>query len=112
MTVADLIEDDRSEPDSIEQHLIRIERLLAIGFAEQVQAKRDAHEVGDDVAAEILMRSLAWTPAGELRRAVVKATGRSEPTVKRRLKKLVELGALDRRGETTAVEYRCTGFLG
>jgi hypothetical protein len=77
-----------------------------------VQAKRDAHEVGDDAAAEILTRTSAWISAGQLKRAVVKATGQSGPTVKRRLKKLVELGALDRRGETVAVEYRCTGFLG
>jgi hypothetical protein len=112
MTLADRVEGPRSEADSIAQHLLRIERLLAIGFAEQLQAKRDAHEVGDEVAAEILARTSAWTPAGELKRAVVNATRQSEPTVKRRLKKLVELGALDRRGETAAVEYRSTGLLG
>jgi Fic family protein len=43
---------------------------------------------------------------------VAKATGQSEPTIKRRLNTLVKLRALDRRGQGPSVEYRNTGLLG
>jgi hypothetical protein len=36
------------------QILLRVERLLAIGFAEQVQSLRAANDVGDPGSAEIL----------------------------------------------------------
>jgi DNA-binding transcriptional ArsR family regulator len=98
--------------EQVETHLIRVERLLAIGFAEQVQERREAAEIGDETSAEILRRAPGWTGAGELKRAVVKSTGQSEPTVKRRLNKLTELGALERRGQGPSTEYRNTGLYG
>ena len=98
--------------DRVETYLIRIERLLAVGFAGQVQERREAAEIGDETSAEILRRAPRWTAAGELKQAVVKSTGQSEPTVKRRLNKLTELGALDRRGQGPSTEYRNTGLYG
>jgi hypothetical protein len=102
----------REEVGSLEQRLLRIERLLGIGFAEQVQAKRDRYDVGDEVAASILERTSDWTAAGELKREVEGATGGSSMTVKRRLNRLVEIDALERRGKAAATEYRNTGLLG
>jgi hypothetical protein len=104
-----------AEPAILEQvqnSLIRIERLLAIGFGEQIQALREARGVGDSASVELLRRTPGWTPAGDLRRSVAKSTDQSEVTVRRRIDGLLELGALERRGKTTSVEYRSTGLLG
>ncbi len=98
--------------DQLEHVLLRVESLLSIGFAARVRELREGADIGDEVSAEILRRALAWTPAGELKQAVTKATGQSEPTVKRRFNKLVELGALERRGQGPATEYRNTGLYG
>jgi Fic family protein len=102
--------DERLE--RLESQLVRIERILSIGFAAQVRELREDAEIGDEVSAEILRRTPTWTPAGELKQAVTKANGQSEPTVKRRFKDLVEIGALERRGQGTSTEYRNTGLFG
>jgi hypothetical protein len=99
-------------PGQIEQTLLRIERLLRIGFAEEVQAVCEAEGVGDPVSAAILERIPGWTAAGVMKRAVIKATNQGARTVERRLQKLVELGALETRGKTASLEYRNTGLLG
>jgi hypothetical protein len=107
--------DNSPTPDAIEQaqhRLLRIERLLMIGFTEQIQAKRERFEVGDEVSAAVLERTHDWTPAGPLKGEVESATGGSSMTVKRRLNRLVEVGALERRGKTASTEYRNTGLLG
>jgi hypothetical protein len=104
-----------SQDPSLEQlgvQLTRIERLLAIGFAPQVEAAREQAGVADAVTAEILSRTSSWTSAGDLNHRVGKAAGQSERTVQRRLTQLVEIGALERRGQTTSTEYRSTGLLG
>jgi Fic family protein len=102
--------DERLE--RLESQLVRIERLLSIGFAAQVRELRKNADIGDEVSAEILRRTPTWMPAGELKLAVTKASGQSEPTVKRRFKDLVDLGALDRRGQGPSTEYRNTGLYG
>jgi hypothetical protein len=104
------------DPDShdikdLEYGLARIENLLSIGFAAQVTELREREDIGDDVSDQILRRARAWTPAGELKQSVIEATGQSE-TVKRRISNLVDLGALERRGNNRSTEYRNTGLYG
>jgi hypothetical protein len=103
-------EDARLE--QLEMQLTRIERLLAIGFAAQIEAARERAGVNDEVTAAILARASVWISAGALKRAAVKRSGQSERTVNRRLNQLVELDALERRGKTSSTEYRSTGLLG
>ncbi len=98
--------------EALEHHLVMIERMLAIGFGEQIKARRAAVGLDDEVAEAILARTALWTPAGELKREVEKATGQSDMTVKRRFKRLVEVGALESRGKTVSTEYRNTGLFG
>lgn len=98
--------------EGLESRLTRIESLLSIGFGAQVRELREGAEIGDDVSRHILVRARAWTPAGELRQSAIEATGQSEPTVKRRISKLVDLGALERRGNNRSTEYRNTGLYG
>ena len=104
-----------SENPAIEQlgvQLTRIERLLAFGFAQQVEEARERAGVADTVTAEILRRASGWTSAGHLNQEVGRAAQQSARTVQRRLTHLVELGALERRGQTSSTEYRSTGLLG
>jgi len=98
--------------EQLEVQLTRIERLLAIGFAPQIDTAREQAGVGDEMTAAILALSLRWTPSGGLKRAAAERCGQSERTVNRRLTQLVELGALEQRGKTTSTEYRSTGLLG
>jgi hypothetical protein len=77
-----------------------------------VRELREDAKIGDGVSTEILRRTPAWIPAGELKQAVQKASGQSEPTVKRRFKDLVEIEALERRGQGTSTEYRNTWLFG
>lgn len=100
---------------SLEQlgmQLTRIERLLAIGFAAQIDERCERAGVGDDVTAAIPAQAPTWISAGTLNQAARKASGQSGRTVNRRLNRLVELGALERRGQTSSTEYRSTGLLG
>lgn len=103
---------DEDRFDLLEYRLARIERLFAMGFTEQIRAKRKAAGVDDQVVAAILERTGQWSLAGPLKTAVESASGQSSMTVKRRLKELVELGALEKRGQTTSTEYRSTGLFG
>jgi len=105
-------EADEDRLDSVEHRLALIEHLLAIGFSEQIGARREAAGVNDQVVAAILERTGEWIPAGQLKAAVEVASGQSAMTVKRRLKELVKLGALDKRGQTASTEYRSTGLFG
>lgn len=98
--------------EQVETHLARVERLLQIAFADQVQERREEADIGDEVSVQTLRLAPTWTAAGGLKRAVVKSTGQSEPTVKRRLNKLTQLGALERRGQGPSTEYRNTGLYG
>ena len=98
--------------ERVENHLIRLERLLAIGFALQIEAARERAGVGDEVTATILAQASSWISAGSLKRATVKRSGQSERTVNRRLNQLLELDALEQRGKTSNTEYRSTGLLG
>jgi hypothetical protein len=98
--------------DQLGMQLTRIERLLAIGFASHVEEARERAGVADAVTAEILPRASGWTSAGHLKQEVGKAAPQSGRTVQRRLTHLVELGALERRGQTSSTEYRSTGLLG
>jgi hypothetical protein len=101
-----------SDLEQLGVQLTRIERLLAIGFAPQVEATRERAGVGDEVTTVILSGASCWTSAGALKGAAKEATGQSDSTIKRRLGRLVELGALVERGTTSDKEYRSTGFLG
>jgi hypothetical protein len=103
---------DKDYFDLLEHRLSRIERLLAIGFGEQIQAKREIAGVDDQVVAAVLERTGTWSPAGPLKAKVEAATGQSAMTVKRPLKELVDLGALEKRGQTASTEYRSTGLFG
>lgn len=103
---------DEDRLDSLEHRLARIERLLAIGFTEQIHARRKTAGVDDQVVSAILERTGQWSPAGPLKAAVEAVSGQSAMTVKRRLKELVSLGALEKRGQTASTEYRSTGVLG
>lgn len=103
---------DEERLDLLEHHLARIERLLAIGFSEQIRARCAAAGVDDQVVAAILERTGQWSSAGSLKTAVEAATGQSARSVERRLKELVELGALEKRGQTASTEYRSTTLLG
>jgi hypothetical protein len=103
---------DEERLDLLEHRLVRIERLLAIGFIEQIRARRAAAGVDDQVVAAILERTCQWSSAGPLKTGVEAASGQSARTVKRRLKELVELGALEKRGQSASTEYRSTGLLG
>jgi hypothetical protein len=98
--------------EGLESRLARIESLLSIGFERQVSERREREDIGDAVSHQVLLRARAWTPAGELKQAVINSTGQSEPTVKRRFNKLVDLGALERRGKGPSTEYRNTGLFG
>jgi hypothetical protein len=110
MSTESTSEDARLE--QLELQLARIERLLAIGFAAQIEAARERAGVNDEVTVAILARASVWISAGALKRAAVKRSGQSERTVNRRLNQLVELDALERRGKTSSTEYRSTGLLG
>jgi hypothetical protein len=98
--------------EQLQHTLLRIERLLAIGFAEPVGALRAGLDLGDPVSAAILRCCPAWTPAGRLKGEVAKASGGSGTTIKRRLAALQKAGALESRGKTASLEYRNTGLLG
>jgi Fic family protein len=98
--------------EQLETQLIRIERLLAIGFAEQLAARREEAGLGGQVSVAILERSATWMPAGPLKAAVEAATKQSSMTVKRRLKDLLEAGALEKSGKGSSTAYRSTGLLG
>jgi hypothetical protein len=98
--------------EQLATQLTRIERLLAIGFAGQIEERRKEVGVDDAVTAAILTNTSGWTAAGVLKQASMRASGQSEPTVKRRLNRLVELGALERRGQGPSTEYRTTARLG
>jgi hypothetical protein len=110
MSTESTSEDARLE--QLEMQLARIERLLAIGFAAQIEAARERVGVNDEVTATVLARASAWISAGALKRAAVKRSDQSERTVNRRLNQLVALDALERRGKTSSTEYRSTGLLG
>jgi hypothetical protein len=103
---------DEGRLEQLEVQLTRIERLLSIGFASQIEVVREHAGVGDEVTAAILTLSQHWTSAGGLKRAATERCGQSERTVNRRLTRLVELGALEQRGKTASTEYRSTGLLG
>lgn len=98
--------------ERVENHLIRVEHLLKIGFAAQLEAVRERAGVGDEVTATILAQASSWISAGSLKRVAVKRSGQSERTVNRRLNQLLELDALKQRGKTSSTEYRSTGLLG
>jgi hypothetical protein len=103
---------DAERLEALQHHLVRIERLLEVGFSEQIKARRAAVELDDGATAAILARTATWTAAGSLKRDVEKATGQSDMTVKRRFKRLLEVGALESRGKSVSAEYRNTGLLG
>jgi hypothetical protein len=103
---------DADRLDSLEHRLTRIERLLAIGFSEQIRIRREAADIEDPVVNAILERTSEWAPAGPLKAGVEAASGQSARTVERRLKDLVKVGALEKRGQTASTEYRSTGLFG
>jgi hypothetical protein len=90
----------------------RLERLLAIGFSEQLAAKRAHAGLEDPAFAAILRRTQSWSAAGPLKLAVVRETSQSEPTIKRRINRLVECEALEVRGGGPTTEDRSTGLFG
>jgi len=98
--------------EKLGMQLARIERLLAIGFAADIEGARERAGVGDEVTAGVLANASGWISAGELKRVAAERSGQSERTVIRRLNRLVELGALEQRGKTSSTEYRSSGLLG
>lgn len=100
------------EMERLEHRLLRLERLLAIGFSDQIAARRQELGFDDAASAAILRLCVEWTPAGELKKKVIAASGQPQRTVIRRLSGLVDHGALERRGKTASIEYRSTGLLG
>jgi hypothetical protein len=104
--------DTETNIEQLQHSLVKVERLLAIGFSEQIRGERKNAEIDDEVSAEILRRTATWTAVGALKREVQKATGQSGKTVQRRFNKLIEVGALERRGNATSTEYRNSGLFG
>jgi hypothetical protein len=98
--------------EQLATQLTRIERLLAIAFAAQIEAARERAGVGDEVTVAILAQASGWISAGALKRAAAERSGQSERTVNRRLNRLVELEALEQRGKASSTEYRSSGLLG
>ena len=61
--------------------------------------------------AAILNATSKLTPAGKVVTEVKKKTGQSPATINRRITSLMELGALERHGGGSAVQYRATGLV-
>jgi hypothetical protein len=72
---------------------------------------RESHALERDAVSTALLRHTDdWHAAGELKTVVMKATGQSEPTVKRRIAELVARGALLRKGAGRTISYRSSGL--
>jgi hypothetical protein len=99
--------DDRD--DEVLRRLDLLIALTRVGVRDALM--RESRALGEDpVSAALLQQSEEWRPAGELKSLVVRETGQSEPTVKRRIADLVGRGALLRDGAGRSVRYRNSGL--
>jgi hypothetical protein len=91
----------------------RLDKLIAITQLVHKDAIDRAREriFGDAANRAILESSTDWVPAGRLQAGVMKATGQSQPTVKRRIADLVANGVLAKQGGGGNVSYKATGLI-
>lgn len=98
--------------DRDEEMVRRLDLLIAltrVGVRDALAREARALEQ-DAVSAALLRHSEDWRVAGALKALVIKETGQSEPTVKRRIADLVGRGALLRQGAGRTVSYRNSGL--
>ncbi len=95
--------------EPLERKLDLLIALTRVGVREQLEAEL-AELKGDPVSSTILKNAAEEIAAGKLKTVVMKATGQSEPTVKRRLAELVARGAISRDGAGGSITYRSTGL--
>jgi predicted HTH transcriptional regulator len=98
-----------SDLSALEQKLDLLIALARVSVRDQLARERRLIDE-DPVSAEILRATQDWTPAGKLKEDVRRATGQSEPTIKRRIADLVSRGALARQGAGRTVSYRTSGL--
>ncbi|MFQ5884597.1 MAG: hypothetical protein ACE5IO_05795 [Thermoplasmata archaeon] len=78
----------RSEEDRIIQRLDTLIALQAYSQKKDLQAR--FQEIRDDVCGEILSRTDDWIISGDLKGEVSNATGKTERTVRTRMKEMRE----------------------
>lgn len=96
----------------ITNRLDTIISLLKLAHREPLgEFRRELTE--DPVSAAILAATAGDEPvgAGVLKNKVMKATGESESTVKRRIAALVAMGALSKEGGGNTTAYKSTGLI-
>jgi hypothetical protein len=84
--------------------------LFKLAHREEIEAARTAIRA-DKVHAAILDGAKKWTPAGKLKTAVTKKTGKGGTTFADRVAELLETGALEKQGGGPTTEYRSTGLV-
>jgi hypothetical protein len=98
-----------AEPDLLGQKLDLLIALTRIGVSHALQREREVL-AADPVSVELIKRCRETTPAGALKDAVLKATGKGKATVERRMADLVSRGVLIREGSGGQVTYRSSGL--
>jgi predicted HTH transcriptional regulator len=98
--------------EDILNRLDTIISLLKLAHRERLAEVRE-ELAADDVSAAILEATAGDQPvsAGSLKNKVMKATGESESTVKRRIAGLVAMDALSKQGGGPTTAYKSTGLI-
>jgi hypothetical protein len=98
--------------DIIKNQLDTIISLLKLAHRDALnEVRRDL--TSDDVPAALLEKTAGDEPvgAGVLKEQVMKQTGQSDSTVKRRIAELVAMGALVKVGGGPTTAYKSTGLI-
>ncbi len=100
--------------DPVVEHLKQIAALLRLGFAEQIEAKKEKIEA--DNVSKIIIEQLANAdgplPTSDLLAALAVASIKvSDRTVGNRLSSLSSEGVVEKVGQGSATKYRLTGLI-
>ena len=98
-----------TDPELLER-LDRIEQILAVAFAEQLDGFR-ASIRSDSVNAAILDTATDWIGSTELQKKVAQAVSMSTRSVRDRFPDLIARRVLQVRGSDARPEYRATGVI-
>jgi hypothetical protein len=97
--------------EEVIRRLDRIQATLALAFAPQLQAAREAIRDDDANAAILDAAASDWIGSTELQSIVAKKVSMSTRSVRDRLPTLVAQGVLEARGSEKRPEYRATGLV-
>lgn len=96
---------------TLDRRVEHLEFLLGLAVEEKLHKLRQRTGV-DEVDAAILRSTSDWAAAAEIKAKANALTGAAKGTVANHFKALVDLGALETRGNTNSREYRNTFLLG